>query len=72
MRQVMRELLAGNAELPFLKILKQQGLSEQEEMLFMLVCQRTLLGDPRLIFAPDPSRLRMNPLIPVVHWRPER
>lgn len=43
-----KELLGANSELPFLKLLKQQGLSEEEEMLFMLVCQRTLTGDPEV------------------------
>ncbi len=44
----MKELLKENHELPFLKLLGQQGLSEEEELLFMLVCQRTLTGDPEV------------------------
>jgi len=48
MRQDIKELLGGNLKLTFLKLLKQQGLSEEEEILFMLVCQRTLTGDPEV------------------------
>ncbi len=48
MLEDIKELLDGNANLPFIKLLKQQGLSIEEEMLFMLVCQRTLTGDPEV------------------------
>lgn len=48
MKQDVRELVAGQMDLPYLKLLKQQGLTEEEELLFMLVCQRTLTGDPEV------------------------
>ena len=45
MMEDIKALLRPNSELPFLNLLKQQGLSKEEELLFMLVCQRTLSGD---------------------------
>lgn len=40
-----RELIAMHETLPFMKILKTQGLNESEKLMFMLMCQRTLIGD---------------------------
>ena len=48
MWQDVKELLEANNDLPYLRLLKQQGLTEVEEFLFMLVCQRTLTGDPEV------------------------
>lgn len=45
MMEDIKELIEHQSDLPFIEQIKKQGLTEAEELLFMLVCQRTILGD---------------------------
>ncbi len=45
MMQDVRELMDLHRELPYFQTLSQEGLTEEEEMAFMIICQRSLLGD---------------------------
>jgi hypothetical protein len=46
--QDVRELVDTHRELPYFQALTREGLTQEEELAFMITCQRTLVGDAEI------------------------